>query len=111
MRDRDQILSLLSIARLGGGVERGGTGAAGALKRGRAGLVFLARDAAENTKKEICGAALPKGAAIISGYGRQELSGAVGRDDIVVAAVCNRSLAARIRELEEQKSSNGGDQL
>ncbi|MBQ7564813.1 MAG: ribosomal L7Ae/L30e/S12e/Gadd45 family protein [Lachnospiraceae bacterium] len=110
----DRILSMLSIAQRGGNVKSGELQTEEAVKNGSAGLVIVADDASENTKKKFRNSCAFYEVPFRSYADKNTLGWAIGRDFRACVAVTEQGLAERIRELidREQEASiqkvNGG---
>ena len=78
-------LSALGIARRTGDVVVGFEKVLAALKKGKASVLVLAQDGAEDGKRKL--QAHAEGAALVTLFSEQELSGALGRSPVVNVAV------------------------
>ncbi len=95
---RDNVLSLVSIAKKAGKLVSGEVQTESAVKSGKANLVIISREASENTKKKFQNMSswyqVP-----FRFYGtREELGAAIGSDYIAVLAVLDEGLAEAVGE-------------
>ncbi len=94
MKRPDPVLSLLSIAAKAGRVLSGTFAAERSVKQGRAGLVILASDASENTKKKFRDACAYRGISIYEYADSARLGGCIGKGDRVVVALEDEGFTA-----------------
>jgi ribosomal protein L7Ae-like RNA K-turn-binding protein len=97
-RDR-RALELLGLARRAGAVVVGTQAVRDATRRGRLGVVVIARDAGENARARVLPLVEAAGGAWVECGTAASLGGALGRGRTVVAGVEDRRLARRVRDL------------
>ncbi|MBQ8970026.1 MAG: ribosomal L7Ae/L30e/S12e/Gadd45 family protein [Lachnospiraceae bacterium] len=102
----DRILSMLSIAQRGGNVKSGEFQTEAAVRDGSAGLVIVADDASENTKKKFRDSCAFYKVPIYSYADKDTLGWAIGKDFRACVAVTDSGLAARITELLDLKQES-----
>lgn len=98
-------LGLLGLARRAGAVTPGVSATRRALGAGVVRLVLLATDASETQWKKVRGRARGAGVPVEAVASRAHLGRALGRTEISVAGVTDRSFA---RQLQEKLSPAGG---
>ena len=74
-----------------------------AVRRGKAYLVLISKDASANTEKKYADMCSHRGLRLLKAFGdRYEFGRAVGREFAVVAAVTDKGFSQRISELSER---------
>jgi predicted RNA-binding protein YlxR (DUF448 family)/ribosomal protein L7Ae-like RNA K-turn-binding protein len=87
-------LDLIGLARRAGQAVAGYEKVRAALEQGRAGLLLVASDAGEDTRRRVLGPA--QGVPVVATLNAAELSSAFGRERMAVAAVAKGRLADQI---------------
>ncbi|MDR3551993.1 MAG: ribosomal L7Ae/L30e/S12e/Gadd45 family protein [Clostridia bacterium] len=96
----DAVLGLLGLARRAGRLSPGFDAALKAAEDGHALLVLAACDTSERTMRAIeSGCARTDTELVSTGYTMEQLGNSIGRNDTAIVAVCDKSLAKRVKEL------------
>jgi len=108
----NRIYGFLGLAAKAGQVISGDNSCERAIHAGRAKLVIVAEDAADNTKKKFNNICMHKNVDIVF-YGKKELLGKyTGKDVRSVLAITNESFATRLKELTQSSTvENGGEMI
>jgi len=94
----NKALRLLGIAQKARAVVSGSFGVERAVRAGTAKLVIVAKDASENTRKDLSHITYHYGVPMLTASTREQLGRAVGQPERVTLAVTDEGLAGRIRE-------------
>ncbi|NLP00260.1 MAG: 50S ribosomal protein L7ae [Clostridiaceae bacterium] len=110
----DKIYSFIGLAKKAGAVMAGEELTVLSVKRGKASLVILARDASLNTRKKIETALYNRNIPLIEFGQKDKLGQRLGKPFFSVISVINRGFADKIKELIEQSknkdnTAHGGD--
>lgn len=106
----DRFLGLLGLALRAGKLAVGEEPVYAALRAGEAGVVFVARDAAEHTLRKLR-AKLAGAAEVSTPYSKEELGRALGRKSCALAAPTDKKLARTLTERlspDETQRQDGG---
>ena len=106
MRQRDKILSLLSIAARGGNIKSGEFQTEDAVKRGAARLVIVANDASDNTKKKFSDMCDFYGTDFKLYSDRESLGGAIGKDYRASLCIVEDGLAQKVLALVNEEEGS-----
>ncbi len=102
----DGIHNLIGLARRAGGVVLGSEGVEAAVRSGKACLVVLAEDAAENTAKRLADKCISYNVPFAVFGTKQSLGGITGRDEAAAIAVTESNIAKGIKRACDE--FNGG---
>jgi ribosomal protein L7Ae-like RNA K-turn-binding protein len=90
---------LLGLAKRAGKVVSGTDGVVNSVRYGKAGVVILAKDASENTKKQIRDKCNSFNVPLIDTALRDELSHSIGAENAAAVAVSDTNFAKAILEI------------
>ncbi len=109
----DPCLSLIGLARRGGNVQIGEDPVGTLCRAGKAKLLLLASDAAENTVHRAAGFARPGGVPVIQlPYSKAELGYALGRASCAMAALSDAGFSIRfLQKLHQTEPERYADVL
>lgn len=93
----DRVLSMLGLARRAGAVSMGAFMTERLIQSGECKLLILATDAAGNNRKKFRGSASYYKLPLIEYSTKEELSRALGRENVVVAGVSDANFAKAIQ--------------
>ncbi len=96
---RERVLARLGLMRRSGRLVLGADAAQAAARAGRATLFVLARDAGENTRAKILSHARARDVPVLDLFDRAELALALGRDNVVQAALTTSLPARFVRDV------------
>ncbi len=96
--NRDRALSMLGLATRSGNVASGGFATEQAIKRGKARLVIIAKDASDNTKKKFGNMCEFYRVPYVQYSVKETLGHAIGREERTCLAVTDEGLADSIRK-------------
>lgn len=103
MKKMDKILSLLSLSAKGRNLVSGEFSAEKAIKEGKAGLVIVAEDASDNTKKHFKDMCTYRDIPCFEYADKEALGRAIGKEMRASVAVTDENMASNIiRHLEER---------
>lgn len=100
MTSKQQILNLLGLATKAGKVISGEDVVNMAFKKGRVNLVFIASDAAKNTKNKFTKKCQYYNVDFISDFTSEELSNTIGKHNRKVIAIANRGFAEAFQKIK-----------
>jgi ribosomal protein L7Ae-like RNA K-turn-binding protein len=103
----NKFLSFLGLTRKSGKLLLGYNKNEEAIKLRQLFLVIISTGAAENTKKKFQGLAERAGVPLIEDYTTEELGMALGRKEIAVVGVIDRSMAAKLISIREPGDVDG----
>lgn len=95
----DKIKGYIGLAARAGKLAYGGEGATDAVRRGRAGIVLLAQDASDNTKKLVLNKCKSYGVTVRLYSDKQCMGAALGKREVSAVAVCDKGLSAAITKI------------
>lgn len=102
----DKIYSFIGLARKAGAVAMGEPLSEQAVKRGKAQLVLVTRDASENTKKKIETALFGRNVLMLKFGDKEMLGKMLGKAFLSVIAITDVGFSERIKEMIEQNFNN-----
>ncbi len=103
---RDNILSVLGLAKAGGNLVSGGFSTEDSIRKGTAFLVIVAEDASDNTKKLFTNKCMFYGIPIVLFSNKQEIGKALGYEMRTSLAVTDEGIAkSLIKKLQDRNIS------
>lgn len=103
-------LSLVGIAKKAGRISVGESAVKDSIRFGKCGLVIIAGDASDNTKKSVINSCKYYGATYYEVGTKEEIGRAIGKGNTSSVSVNDEGLAKAIEE-KLQCNFNGGDKL
>ncbi|MCD8212327.1 MAG: ribosomal L7Ae/L30e/S12e/Gadd45 family protein [Oscillospiraceae bacterium] len=105
-------LGLLGLAKKGGMIQAGETAAGTLCRSGKAKLVLLAEDAAENTRRRAESFARMGGVPLVRlPYGKEQIGFALGRASCALAALSDQGMAdALVKKLAQADADRNGSE-
>lgn len=102
----DKIYSFIGLARKAGKLALGEALAEQAIKRGKAQLVIVAKDASDNTRKKIETALFGKNIPMLRFGSREKLGHMLGKSFFSVIAVTDKGFSEEIKKMIEHCFNN-----
>ena len=105
-KNKNNFYSFIGLARKAGAIAPGEAPAGQSIKRRKAGLVLLAEDASDNTKKKIESVLYQSNIPLICFGEKEKYGNALGRTSFSVIAVTEQHFSEKIKEMIDQYSNN-----